>query len=420
MDTAPSLELKGGSAGDPPTGHGPERLIGTRLANYRVESLAGKGGMAHVYRAFHLGLERPCALKVMNPSLVDTSHEFLSMFIAEARAAASLVHPNIVTVHNIGDVSGMHFIEMELIEGESSAGLVDRSQNDPVAATSLMAQVAAGLSEAHEKGIVHRDLKPGNVLVTEAGVAKLADFGLAKRVIGSDLGIVGTPHFMAPELFDGRPASRQSDIYAAGVSFYLMLTGKLPFAAKTLTEVATRHREEPIPDARQYAPGVTEDAFQILETCLAKSKDGRFAHALELHGALQVLLGKLRRVDRLLVEAMPELEVRTLPGETYELVVPLPRGRKQRVIVDKEADLVRISSLCAAASTDYMHLALELNANLTHGAIAIREHVGRPFFVLTDIYPLATLDAAELRRSILAIAKWGDAVENTLTGRDVH
>lgn len=420
LKTAPTLDVQSAASRGGLDAGAPDPLIGTRLDNYRVESLAGKGGMARVYRAFHLGLERPCALKVMNPSLVDTSHEFLSMFIAEARAAASLVHPNIVTVHNIGEARDLNFIEMEYIEGDSSTKLLDQSQSDPVQATSFMMQIAAGLGEAHRKDIVHRDLKPGNVLVTPDGVAKLADFGLAKQVVGSNMGIVGTPHFMAPELFDGGPASRESDVYAAGVSFYLLLTGKLPFAATTLPEVAARHREGAIPDVRQLAPEATFEAFEIVETCLAKSKDARFSHAEELQSALAVLLGKLRRVDVLLREALPEYDIRSVDDDAFELTVALPQERKQRVVVDKHNDLVRISSLCAPVRDSYVHLALELNATLTHGAIAIRKHEGTPYFVMTDMFPLATCDAAEMRRTVLAIAKWGDAIEKTLTDGDVN
>ena len=376
--------------------------------------------MARVYRAFHLGLERPCALKIMNPSLKPSRATSTSRCSSPRRAPRPRWSiPNIVTVHNIGDARELHYIEMEFVDGESPSRLLEQRQLDATEATGIMMQIVAGLSEAHAKEIVHRDLKPGNVLLSPDGVAKLADFGLAKRVVGAEDTIAGTPHFMAPELFEGRAASRESDIYAAGVSFYYLLTGKLPYVAQSLPGVAERHRTAPVPDARELRSDVPEQAAEIVRVCLAKDPDGRYAHGQELHAALSGLLGRLRRLDTLLQEALPEMVVQPLGGEMYGVVVPVADGRQQRVIIDKQEDLVRVSSLCAEVRDDYVRRALELNASLSHGAVAIREHDGRPFFVMTDVYPLASCDAMELRRTVLAIAESGDAVERTLTGRDV-
>lgn len=155
-----------------------DALIGGVLESYRVDGYLGSGGMARVYRAFHSRLERPCALKVLSPELAERSPELIDAFLAEARAAASLVHPNVVTVHNVGEDAGVHFIELELVAGRSLHRLVvEDGPLPPGRAAALLGQAITGLAEAHRQGLVHRDLKPANVLLQERRPAKLADFG---------------------------------------------------------------------------------------------------------------------------------------------------------------------------------------------------------------------------------------------------
>ena len=195
-------------------------LVGQRVGQYHIESIVGRGSMARVYKARHLGLGRHCALKVMDPALDVEQPGIRNQFWAEARAAANLIHPHVVTIHNLGSLESLHFIEMEYVAG----GLTLREslvREGPLEALAgdrpRQAGSALALQAAHDAGLVHRDVKPANVLLTSDGRAKLSDFGLVRRFDDLTKGsapLAGTPTFMAPELFRGTPASPQSDIYA--------------------------------------------------------------------------------------------------------------------------------------------------------------------------------------------------------------
>src|SRR5262249_26933415 len=187
-------------------------LIDRTLGQYRLESVVGRGSMGRVYRAEHLGLGRACAIKVMNPGLVAKQPQVRERFWAEARAVANLMHPHVVTIHNLGTDRGYHYIEMEYIPGGNSLkeALVRDGPFDPIRAPRVVRQVVLGLEAAHQSGMVHRDVKPSNVLLTANGDAKLADFGLVRRASELEragVPVAGTPTFMAPELFAGIPAS---------------------------------------------------------------------------------------------------------------------------------------------------------------------------------------------------------------------
>ena len=190
-----------------------ESLLGRRVGQYRVDRVLGRGTMACVFKAKHLGLGRPCALKVMEPSLVARQPGIRAQFWAEARAAANLLHPHVVTIHNLGSVQGFHFIEMEYIPGGQTLRetLVREGPLEPVRASILARQVVLALGAAHEAGLVHRDIKPANVLLTPDGRAKLADFGLVRRLDdladGAHLS-PERPHSWPPSSFGVRPPVR--------------------------------------------------------------------------------------------------------------------------------------------------------------------------------------------------------------------
>ncbi len=191
-------------------------LVGRSLGQYFIEASLGQGSIARVYRARHLGLKRVSALKIIDSS-VNHKPEARDQFWAEARAAANLVHPHVVTVHNLGTEEGYDFIEMEYIhEGTSlRESIIKEGPIEPTRASILVRQVVLALGEAHRSGLVHRDVKPANVLLTPQGEAKLADFGLVRHFDDLAVGgapIAGTPTFMAPELFQGTPASPHSDL----------------------------------------------------------------------------------------------------------------------------------------------------------------------------------------------------------------
>jgi serine/threonine-protein kinase len=197
------------------------------------------------------------------------------------------VHPNIITVHATGQDRGFHFLEMEFVPGRSLRQLIqDEQRLTPLRATALAARVADGLAEAHRHGIIHRDLKPDNVLMTLQGVPKLADFGLAKRVVtegGVNLpdGLCGTPQYMAPELFQGADAGPATDVYALGVSYFLMLTGRCPHTGDTLNRLITSLANEPVPNVRRIVPDVSLEMAECLNLMLDKNPANRPADGIK-------------------------------------------------------------------------------------------------------------------------------------------
>ena len=252
--------------------------VGREVSHYRIEQFLGQGGMARVYLARHLDLDRPCAIKMLRENQRGSDDPTVNAFLAEARAAAGLTHPNVVTIHSLGELEGQHFIEMEFMDGPSLARLIEiKAPIDPLIATELMLQVSAALAAAHEVGIVHRDVKPANVMLSSDMRAKLADFGLAKRVSSKqqDTVLCGTPQYMAPELFRGEPASPRSDVYAMGVTYFSMLTGRLPVEAPTVNELVRLHvsgRSGDLPELLDQGPLANGWAIASLSRSAANSE----------------------------------------------------------------------------------------------------------------------------------------------------
>src|SRR5579864_1927538 len=230
---------------------------GSRLGPYEIISALGAGGMGEVYRARDTRLDREVAIKVLNEN-------FGERFEREARSIASLNHPNICRLYDVGP----NYLVMELIDGQTLRGPLPLEE-----AIRLAIQIADALEAAHERGIVHRDLKPGNIMVTAKGAAKLLDFGIAKVCADADgtqtMGIMGTPVYMSPEQAEGKPVDNRSDIFSFGAVLYEMLTGNRAF--NSLIAVV---RDEPAP--------LQSPAAEVIKHCLAKSAAQRFPNAAEL------------------------------------------------------------------------------------------------------------------------------------------
>jgi serine/threonine-protein kinase len=406
-------------------------LVNAELGQYHIESVVGKGSMGRVYRARHLGLSRPCAIKVMNPGLVAKQPQIRERFWAEARAVANLLHPHVVTVHNLGSDRGYHFIEMEYVAGGVSLSecLIREGAFEPIRASTLVREVVLALAAAHQSGLVHRDVKPSNVLLTPDGHAKLADFGLVRRLSELELAgvpVAGTPTFMAPELFVGVPASLRSDVYAVGVMYYYLLSARLPFVSDQIGQLISLHRSERVPDIRVFAPGVPDVVVDVLRRCLAKRPEDRYDSADELATDLRTAVFNLRTTESLVREAVEGLNCFIQGGrDTYRILFELPNDRLQEVYLEvtqgsRNERHVSVFSVCGPADPRHYEFALKMNDKLTYGSLSIRTVNGQPMFVMTRTFARDHVHSSDIRASLLEIARRSDHVEQLLTSADLY
>jgi serine/threonine protein kinase len=259
---------------------------------YELGRRLGIGGMSTVQLALDRRLERNVAVKLLAEHLADDP-AFVSRFRREALAAARLVHPNIVQVFDFGfdEAAHHHFIVMEHVPGRSCAELLrERGQLDVKEAVEIVAQACRGLDYAHRNGVVHRDVKPGNLLVTDDHVVKLADFGIAKATEQSSItqvgSVLGTAAYLAPEQARGEESGPRSDLYALGVVAYQLLSGRLPYEAQSLTELALKQQREAPTLLHMLNPEVTPQLAAAVDRALALEAGDRFSSAEEMRQAL--------------------------------------------------------------------------------------------------------------------------------------
>ncbi len=259
---------------------------------YQLLHTLGTGGMAVVYRAYDRMLERPVAIKILRQDF-SGDEAFRERFRQEARAAANLSHPNIVTVHDFGFDAGRPFIVMEYVPGTDLKTMIKtRGKFGPEEAINLMVQACEGIGYAHRAGLVHCDVKPHNMLVSPDGRLKVTDFGIA-RALASILPdeqsevVWGSPQYFAPEQAAGQAPSPASDVYSLGVILYEMLAGQLPFVSNDPEELARMHREaRPVPP-RRYNPQISPELEQIVMKVLAKEPAQRYRSADQLGRVLR-------------------------------------------------------------------------------------------------------------------------------------
>lgn len=255
---------------------------------YKLLQRAGTGGMATVYKGQDIMLGRLVAVKVLHESLTGNA-EFLRRFQQEAYAAANLSHPNIVTVHDIGQDGHHYYIVMEYIEGQTLKELIRHQVNtigEPLSINhtlDLAIQICAGIGYAHRAGLVHCDVKSQNVLITRDSRVKVADFGIARAMSQSlpddDYLVWGTPQYFSPEQAAGEAATPASDVYAIGVIMFEMLTGRLPFEAESHTALAVKHMRETPPPVTQFNPAVPLQVERVIAKVLSKEPAGRYRTA---------------------------------------------------------------------------------------------------------------------------------------------
>ncbi len=269
----------------------PEMLLGQQLGAYRLEEVAGVGGMGVVYRARDERLGRKVALKILPPSLSANEAE-LARLQREARTASALNHPNIVTVHEIGQVDATPFVVTEFVEGPTLRERISQGPVSPDEAVEIAIQIASALVVAHRAGIVHRDIKPENVILRPDGYVKVLDFGIAKAIPQETPAerkmILGTARYISPEQASGETVDARTDLWSLGVVLYEMLAGRAPFQGATATEVIAAAQGTEPPPLRLRAPGLP----RVVARCLRKNPAGRHQTAAELLSALRDLKTK--------------------------------------------------------------------------------------------------------------------------------
>jgi eukaryotic-like serine/threonine-protein kinase len=265
----------------------------TIAGRYQIERRLGVGGMSTVHLAFDQRLERHVALKLLAEHLADDP-TFVSRFRREALAAARLIHPNIVQVFDFGfdERQHQHFIVMEHVPGQSCAELLrDHGRLEVDEAVEIISQACRGLDYAHRNGVIHRDVKPGNLLVSEAEIVKLADFGIARAAGQSSItqvgSVLGTAAYLAPEQARGEEAGPQADIYSLGVVAYQLLSGRLPYEANSLSELTLKQQREAPAPLDQLNPSVPRELGHAVALALALEPEQRPADAIAFGEALR-------------------------------------------------------------------------------------------------------------------------------------
>ncbi|MBX3413383.1 MAG: serine/threonine protein kinase [Pirellulales bacterium] len=352
------------SANDPPS-HAD--LAGRQLGDYCLLRRLGRGAMAEVYLAEQSSLRRQVAVKVLRQELA-TDANYILRFRNEAQAAAALVHANIVQIHEVGCVDGVHYIAQEYVAGQNLNELLAR-RGPPNArlAMSIMRQVAAALVKAAEQGIIHRDIKPENIMLARSGEVKVADFGLA-RIAGdgasvhlTQIGVtMGTPLYMSPEQVEGRALDARSDIYSFGVTCYHMLSGEPPFRGETPLAVAVQHLKTEPPRLETARPDLPPALCRVVHKMLAKEPGDRYATPRDL----------LRELRALRIEG--------LDGDGAELAADLDDARADAMAAidgaatQRLAALMRTTPIATPPSRSWAFVAMAIVLGLFAGAALAR------------------------------------------------
>jgi serine/threonine-protein kinase len=312
-------------------------LIGREVGDYRLLRRLGRGAMAEVYLADQVSLGRNVAVKVLKTELArdDT---YVRRFQMEARAAAALIHGNIVQIYEVGNAEGVHFIAQEYVQGQNLSELLKRSGPPPLpVAVGIIRQVSAALTKAAEQGIVHRDIKPENLMMANSGELKVADFGLARltqtpeQLKLTQVGVtMGSPLYMSPEQAEGKQLDPRSDIYSFGVTCYQMLAGRPPFSGDTPLSVAMQHLKAEADRLETLRPDLPAELCQMVHKMLHKAPADRYANGAEIIRDLREL-----KIDGDSSHWLAELQQFSLPATTTDNTLGATASQQLAAVMEK-------------------------------------------------------------------------------------
>ncbi len=265
--------------------------VGGTVGPYKITQYIGRGGMATIYKAHQITLDRDVALKVIHPALKE-DESFVQRLKREASIIAKLNHPNIVPVYDYGELDGMSYLVMRFIDGKTLKEILQDQKLGTERILDIIRPVADALSYAHARGVLHRDVKPSNILIDNEGHVYLADFGLARLTQGDDSTIsqdmiIGSPQYISPEQAKAEAVDARSDIYSLGIVIYEMFTGRAPFHGDTSYATITAHINQPLPPPRSFNPKVPPAVEKVLEKALAKEREKRFGSVRDMMKALE-------------------------------------------------------------------------------------------------------------------------------------
>ncbi|MBS8263414.1 Stk1 family PASTA domain-containing Ser/Thr kinase [Mesobacillus boroniphilus] len=270
-------------------------IIGKRISGrYKIKDMIGGGGMANVYLARDMILDRDVAVKMLRLDFANDD-EFIRRFHREAQSATSLAHPNIVSIYDVGEEDGLYYIVMEYVDGQTLKQYIQQHAPVPVEeALDIMKQLTSAISHAHHNHIVHRDIKPHNILVDSNGTVKITDFGIAMALSATSItqtnSVLGSVHYLSPEQARGGMANKKSDIYSIGIVMFELLTGRLPFSGESAVSIALKHLQSETPSLKRWNPHIPQSVENIVLKATAKDPFHRYDNVDEMEEDLRTAL----------------------------------------------------------------------------------------------------------------------------------
>lgn len=298
-------------------------IIGKRISGrYKILDMIGGGGMANVYLAHDMILDRDVAVKMLRLDFAN-DEEFIRRFHREAQSATSLVHPNIVSIYDVGEEDSLYYIVMEFVDGQTLKQYIQ--QHSPLKveqALDIMMQLTSAISHAHQNHIIHRDIKPHNILIDHYGNVKITDFGIAMALSATSItqtnSVLGSVHYLSPEQARGGMANRKSDIYSLGIVMFELLTGRLPFSGESAVSIALKHLQSETPSVRRWNPNIPQSVENIVLKATAKDPFHRYKNVEEMEEDLRTALDPDRMNEPKFIIPIDDEATKAIPVITSE------------------------------------------------------------------------------------------------------